>query len=142
MARRPFVTLIAVGVVVLVLSGAVFVRSSATQQDTLIVEIGKALAQLVLVVALGTGLKLLVDQFQADQQQRVLKRQELQVKEEQDQAFRDDIYGRLVQATNTLRRVPILIEANRSTKTWSEQMLAVIEVGTRPKDDQAPDLFG
>jgi hypothetical protein len=34
-----------------------------------------------------------------------------------------------VAATNVLRKVPILIEANRSVKTWSEQMLAVLDAG-------------
>lgn len=98
------------------------------QRNELLVEIGKGLTQLVVVVLLGTALKLLGDRYQAQQQKAEQDRATREVKEEQDRGFRQDKYDRLVRATNQLRRVPILIEADRSVKTWNEQMLAVVDV--------------
>jgi hypothetical protein len=107
----------------------VILAVSAKQRDDLILELGKGLIQLLVVVVLGVALKLLVDRYQDEQQRAEQERQRRQAKEDQNRQFRQDKYDRLVQATNELRRVPILINANRSVKTWSEQMLAVIDAG-------------
>jgi hypothetical protein len=107
----------------------VFLAVGAKQRDELVLELGKGLIQLLVVVVLGIALKLLVDRYQDEQQRAEQERQRRQAKEDQNRQFRQDKYDRLVQATNELRRVPILINANRSVKTWSEQMLAVIDAG-------------
>ncbi len=96
----------------------IFLLVDEKQRGALWLELYKGLLQLVVVVVLGAALKLVADRYQ-EQQQRA----------EQNRQFRQDKYDRLVQATNQLRRVPILIDANRSVKTWSEEMLAVIDVG-------------
>lgn len=97
---------------------AVFLSGDAEQRDDLRSELAKGLIQLIVVVVFGAALKLLVDHYQAEQQRAAQNRQ-----------FRQDKYDRLVQATNQLRRVWILIDANRSAKTWSHQMLSVINAG-------------
>jgi hypothetical protein len=97
---------------------AIFGTRGADRRGDLWFELGKGLIQLIVVVLFGTVLKLLVDRYQ-DQALRAA----------QHRAFRQDKYDRLVGATNQLRRVPILIAANRSVKTWSEQMLALIDTG-------------
>ncbi|SDY48057.1 hypothetical protein SAMN05661080_03608 [Modestobacter sp. DSM 44400] len=97
---------------------AIFSSREGGRKDDLWFELGKGLIQLIVVVVFGTVLKLLVDRYQ-DQALRAA----------QHRAFRQDKYNRLVGATNQLRRVPILIAANRSVKTWSEQMLALIDTG-------------
>ena len=107
----------------------VFLAVGAKQRDELVLELGKGLIQLLVVVVLGVALKLLVDRYQDEQQRAEQQQQRRQAKEDQNRQFRQDKYDRLVQATNELRRVPILINANRSVKTWSEQMLAVIDAG-------------
>jgi len=107
----------------------IFLAAGTKQRDELVLELGKGLIQLLVVVVLGVALKLLVDRYQKEQQWADQERQRRQDKEDQNRQFRQDKYDRLVQATNELRRVPILINANRSVKTWSEQMLAVIDAG-------------
>lgn len=97
---------------------AVFLLVDAKQRGELWLELDRGLIQLVVVVVFGAALKLVADRYQ-ERQQRA----------EQNHLFRQDKYDRLVQATNELRRVPILIDANRSVKTWSDQMLAVINTG-------------
>src|SRR5919106_4102147 len=96
----------------------VLATRDANQQAELWQELGKGFIQVLAIGVLGTALKLLVDHYQAQRDRR-----------DQRQQFRQDKYDRLVDATNRLRKVPILINANRSVKTWSEQMLAVIDAG-------------
>ena len=129
LTKRPLLVVGVLGLLALVILAVLFAGASEAQQDTLTVEVGKALTQFLVVVALGAGVKFLMDRYQDTQQEHELRRQEREAEAARDRSFRQDIYQRLVQATNTLRRVPIMVEANRSTKTWSEQMLAVIDVG-------------
>jgi len=79
-------------------------------------ELGKGLIGLAIVGVLGTLLKLLGDAYQ--ERRRVAERRD---------EFRIDKYRRVVEATNTLRKAGTLINANRSVRTWSDQMLALID---------------
>jgi hypothetical protein len=83
-------------------------------------EAGKAALQVFTVAVLGTVLKLLADHYQ-DEQERLA----------QDARFRQDKYDRLVEATNALRRVPILIDADKSVRTFDEQLRQVVEAGLK-----------
>jgi hypothetical protein len=107
---------------VVVLAGGVFAAVIATRDPTtrsnLWFELGKGMIQLLVVVVVGALLKFIADGYQA-RSARAAAQEE----------FRRDKHRRLVAATATMRKVPVLIEANRSVKTWSEQMLAAIDVG-------------
>jgi hypothetical protein len=109
--------LVAAGAVTAVLT-VVFLTSDARQNEQLRLELGKGLIQLLVVVLFGAALKLLLDRYQ-----------EQQLCAEQRREFRREKYDQVVQATNQLRRVPVLIEADRSLTTWSEQMLVVLDTG-------------
>jgi hypothetical protein len=106
----------AIGVGAVAAFSAVIATRSAADRSQLWSELGRGLIGLVLAGILGTVLKLLADAYQARRQ----------VEERRDE-FRQDKYRRVVQATNALRKAETLINANRSVKTWSQQMLALIE---------------
>jgi hypothetical protein len=119
MTERALVrSLLAFAVVVVIAFAIVLVTRDPTQEAQLWVEVGKGLIQVLVIVVLGTLLKLIADDYQARR-----------LRAEQRQQFRVDKYRRLVTAINVIRKAPILIEANHSVKTWSEQMLAIIDVG-------------
>jgi hypothetical protein len=103
-------------------------------------EVGKGLIQVVVVGVLGTVLTMVADLYRTkreradkerdDARARVDKERDLErSRAEAAYEFRMDKHRRLVKATNALRLIPIMIEANRSVKTWSEQMVAAIGVG-------------
>jgi hypothetical protein len=110
--------LVATGTFAVAVLAVIFVVSASEDRASLREELGKAMIQIIVVVVIGTGLKLLVDRHQA-----------LAQRAEQDQHFRQEKYDLLVGVTNSLRRVPVLIDANRSVKTWSAQMTAVMDSG-------------
>lgn len=119
MSRRAFyVSLIAVLVLALGGFAAVIATRDQEARSDLWSEVGKGMIQLVVVVFVGGVLKLVADAYQA-------RSAEAQRHDE----FRRDKHQRLVAATATLRKVPVLIEANRSVKTWSAEMLAAIDMG-------------
>jgi hypothetical protein len=104
--------------------GIVLATVSAEDREALWVEVGKGLIQIVAVVVLGGALKLVADRYQQRLESAEATSRAMAAKDEKDQTFRQ--YDALVATTNTLRKVPIFIEANRSVKTWSEQMSDVI----------------
>ena len=69
---------------------------------------------------LGAVLKFLADHYK-DERERLA----------QDARFRQDKYDRLVEATNALRRVPILIDADKSVQTFNKQLRHVVEAGLK-----------
>jgi 3-methyladenine DNA glycosylase/8-oxoguanine DNA glycosylase len=126
-------------------------RLDGTARDDLWVEVGKGLIQVVVIGVLGTLLKRLLDDYQADRQEgerkaaeereaaeraaaeqrqaaERLAAEQRRANERRDQ-FRTNKIRRLVAATNVIRRAPIVIEADRSESRWSEQMLAIIDAG-------------
>jgi hypothetical protein len=138
--RQYWILVIVAGVSAVLGLCGVFLVVDVVSQPQLILELGKGLIQLVVVVVFGAALKLLADRYQNEQRQAEEERQGRQRQAEQDRQsrqarqersrlFRQDKYDRLVRATNELRRGPILIDANRTVKTWSRQMLIVIDVG-------------
>lgn len=92
-------------------------------------EIGKGLVQLVAVAVLGSVVKLLIDDHQRRLRDAGEARVRVQQLEERLQSFRLDKVRRLVGVTNVLRRVPVLIDAHRSAKTYNEQMREVVDAG-------------
>ena len=109
----------------------VFFVVNTGQKGAFAFELGKGLIQLLVVVVIGAALKLLTDRYQQQQERVEQALRAREAKEAQRQQFRQDKCDRLVEATNQLRNVPILIEANRSIKTWSVQMLEGIEAGLK-----------
>jgi hypothetical protein len=108
---------------------AIFVTGDAQRDEQLWLEIGKGLVQLLAVVLFGAAVKLLVDRYEERRLRAEQDREAQRLRSEQHRAFRREQYDRLVQATNRLRRVPVLIEADRSVTTWSEQMVVVLDSG-------------
>lgn len=93
------------------------------------IEVGKGLIQLVVVGVMGTALTLVVNSYRLERERADKDRDRARERAEVRHQFRADKQRRLVAATNVLRQVPIMIEANRSVKSWSEQMVAAIGVG-------------
>jgi hypothetical protein len=128
--RRPFEWgLLFAGTVAAALFAVVLLLATSRQQSDLWVEAGKGLVQVIAVVVLGAALKLAADAYQQRRQNADLEDERRRQRDDQRVEFRAAIYRRLVNATNVLRKAPTLIEANRSVKTWSEQMLLVIDAG-------------
>ena len=118
--RSLFIILLVIGVAALAIFFRVLGTRSGPNRDELWMEAGKAALQVFTVAVLGTVLKLLADHYK-DEQERLA----------QDARFRQDKYDRLVEATNALRRVPILIDADKSVKTFDEQLRQVVEAGLK-----------
>jgi hypothetical protein len=118
--RGLFTTLFVIGAAALAIYFAIPLTRSPADRDELWKEAGKAALPVVTVAVLGAVLKLLADHYK-DEQEHLAR----------DARFRQDQYDRLVEATNTLRRVPILIKADWSVKTFDEQLLQVVEAGLK-----------
>jgi hypothetical protein len=88
---------------------------------------------LVIVGILGTVLKLLADDYQA-------KRLRLA----QQSEFRLDKYRRLVQITNMLRRIPLLVPVDWSEETLRKCLFDILDVGAelRVTKREAADRIG
>ena len=104
-------------VAVLLLLGLMLL-ATPEEESRLRVEAGKALIQVLAVVVLGAALTVAGDAYR-ERRQRALRAHEL----------RSEMHSRLVKATNVLRRAGSRIEADRSVRTWSEQMREVIDAG-------------
>lgn len=118
--RGLFIILILIGAAGLTIFFAIVLTRSGPDGNELWKEAGKAALQVLTVAVLGTVLKLLADHYR-DEQERLA----------QDARFRQDKYDRLVEATNMLRGVPILIKADRSIKTFDMQLRQVVEAGLK-----------
>jgi hypothetical protein len=118
--RGLLAVLVVIGATALAIFFAVLLTHSGSDQDELWKEAGKAALQVLTVAVLGAVLKLLADHYK-DEQERLAK----------DASFRQDKYDRLVEATNALRRVPILIDADKSVNTFDEQLRQVVEAGLK-----------
>ena len=109
----------------------VFATIGAEQRSELWLELGKGLIELLAVVVLGAAVKLLTDRYRQQQDDAEQAQRAITARDEQNRRFRQDKYDTLVDVTNSLRKVPILIDANRSVKTWSEQMRDVMDAGLK-----------
>jgi len=114
--------------------------TDTANREALVAEGAKALLTLLTVGVVGVIVKLLVDdrayaQKKSDEerlqieQRQYAERVRADEKEERLQAFRTDKIRRLAAVTNVLRLAPTLIAANRSAKTYNEQMRLVINAG-------------
>jgi hypothetical protein len=119
--------LTAIGVVAVAGFAAVIATRTPRDRSELWSEVGKGLIGLVIVGVLGTVLKLLAEAYQ--ERRRLAERldEERRRLAERLDEFRIEKYRRVVEATNTLRKAGTLIDANRSVRTWSDQMLALID---------------
>jgi hypothetical protein len=115
--RRPqtWVLILAVAAVV-VLAGLAFVSQSAHGRDEVLQELPKATFTFLLVGVLGVFVKEFID-----------RRREEAARSEALNEFRREMTRRLVDATHRVRRVPILIEADKSARMYSEQMREVTD---------------
>jgi hypothetical protein len=96
---------------------AVLLTRDPTGQNALMLELGKGLLQLVVIGVLGTVLKLLADAHQAKR-----------LRAEQRAEFWRNKYYRLVEATNKLRRVPLVLPVDPEPTNLQQHMLTVLEV--------------
>jgi hypothetical protein len=94
------------------------VTRNPTGQNTLWLDLARGLVTLVIVGILGTVLKLLADEYQANR-----------LRQEQRSEFRADKYQRLVKTTNKLRRIPLLAPADSSVGTLRQHLLDILDVG-------------
>jgi hypothetical protein len=108
---------------------AVLATRTPEQQATLWTEVGKGLVQLLVIGVAGTMLKLLANDYLARRRRQDELADEQHRQAELRAEFRGAIHRRLVSAINVIRKAPIVIEANQSVRTWSEQMLAIVDVG-------------
>lgn len=83
----------------------VYSHQDAAGRQTLAVETGKGLIQLVVLGIIGALIKFLIDDYRAQQRRTEVLNE-----------FRSDKIRRLVGVTNALRRAPILIDAHRSQR--------------------------
>jgi hypothetical protein len=116
---------LALGLVVIAAAGlAVFLGVVHTRapenRNALWTEAGKAALQVLTVAVLGAVIKLLSDAYQRERERLA-----------RDWAFRQDKYDRLVEATNALRRVPILVDAYQTPTALDEQLREVVEAGLK-----------
>jgi hypothetical protein len=109
-----------IGAAALAIFFAVLRTRTGADHNELVKEAAKAALQVLTVAVLGGVLKLLADHYKEEQERLA-----------QDARFRQDKYDRLVDATNALRRVPILIDADRSLKTFDEQLRQIVEAGLK-----------
>jgi hypothetical protein len=112
--------LFVIGAAALAIFFAVLRTRAGTDHNELVKEAAKAALQVLTVAVLGGVLKLLADHYKEEQERLA-----------QDARFRQDKYDRLVEATNALRRVPILLDADRSLKTFDEQLRQIVEAGLK-----------
>jgi hypothetical protein len=117
-SRRFFLALaLIVGAAIAGLVGVLATRGPEARSE-LWFEVGKGMISIVAVGVLGAVLKLLSDAHQAHGDRM-----------RQQQDFLSDKHRRLVATAHVIRNMPVLVEANRSVKTWSEQMLDAIAAG-------------
>jgi hypothetical protein len=129
--RVLLITLILIGAAALTIFFTILLTRSGTDGNELLKEAGKAALQVLTVAVLGTVLKLLVDHYRDEQEQRAQDARHEQERLARAARFRQDKYDRLVEATNALRRVPILIDADMSAATFDEQLRQVVEAGLK-----------
>jgi hypothetical protein len=115
-SRKLWWSLLGVGVAAAAGFAVIVATRDAHGQSQLWSELARGFIGLALAGVLGTMLKLLADAYQARRQVA-----------ERRAEFRADKYRRVVEATNALRKAGTLINANRSVKTWSEQMLELVD---------------
>lgn len=90
-------------------------------------EVERLLLQIALVAVVGGVVKLVFSGYQAE---RARLDRRLEHERQQHAALvevQTDKARRLVEVANTLRRVPVLVEAHRSAKTYGEQMRTAID---------------
>jgi hypothetical protein len=96
-------------------------------QDAVVRELPKLTYQFLLIAVLGAFLKDLLDQRTADVAEQRENVRARAAKEEALDAFRTEMLQRTVNVTNPVRRLPLLVGAERSYDTYDEQMRAVID---------------
>src|SRR4051812_34756147 len=95
----------------------VFATEDAGDRDALLIEGSKALMALLTVGLAGTLLKQLADAHQARRR-----------RDDQQAEFCLDKYRRVVEATNRLRRIPLLVPADASPDTLRGRVHDVLDV--------------
>jgi hypothetical protein len=94
------------------------VAVDASRRSDLWVELGKGLIQLIGIGLVGALTKLIADSYQ-----------ERRTSAAQADAFRGDKLARVIDASNRIGKAWTLLEANRSAKSWSTAMVAIVDAG-------------
>jgi hypothetical protein len=105
-------------------------QSGPEQRARLWLEVAKGLIQILVIGVLGSALKLLADSYQSRLDQRRTEEADARLRSEEVAEARVAFWSQqrrtLVETAAVLRKASVLIAANRSVKTWSEQMVAVM----------------
>jgi hypothetical protein len=112
------IVVVVVGLLAMAALASLFATRDSSDRNELWLEVGKALVTLLTVGVLGTLLKQLADAYQAKRR-----------RQEQRAEFRLEKYQRLVQTTNKLRRIPLLVPADPSLEALRGHLLEVLDVG-------------
>jgi hypothetical protein len=115
MAKRPWWTLAVLVVICALVVGASYFFSDAASRTEIRMEVAKIFLQLGVIGILGVFAKWIFDEYSSVRDRDRDRASALN-------AFRKDVLGRLIRVTNRVRRVPILIAAAQSARTYGEQM--------------------
>jgi hypothetical protein len=117
-----FATLAAIGV-----SVWAFLSQNGKGRDEVLQELPKVTWQFLLVVVLGGFVTYLLQQREARAAAAREREQQREAARSAMDAFRAEMLRRTVAVTNAVRRVPLLVSARRSFRTYDEQMRAVVD---------------
>jgi hypothetical protein len=124
---RVYVVLTLLGLGAAAALVTLYCNQDVTGRNTLLIEMGKGLIQLIAIGIIGAVVKFLFGSYQSKQQLAEQNRQQMRARNDAINDFRRDKIRRLVQVTNAIRRFPILLEAHRSAKTYNEQMRGLVD---------------
>lgn len=117
--RRLFWSLLVITCAAIAGFVAVLLTRDPTDRNALVLEVGKGSLQLVVIGVLGTLLKLLADAHQAKR-----------LRAEQHAEFWRSKYRRLVEATNKLRGIPLVLPVDPKPAALQQHMLTVLDVAS------------
>jgi DNA repair exonuclease SbcCD ATPase subunit len=95
--------------------GAIYFFSTGESRSVILLEIAKIFLQLLVIGVLGALAKWIFDEYNRSRDRAATINE-----------FRKEILKRLVDVTNQVRSVPVLIEAHQSARTYGEQMRLLI----------------
>jgi hypothetical protein len=104
-----------------------FWSQDGTGRDKVLQELAKVTWQFLLVGVLGGFVTYVLQQRRAREVEAREMEQQREVARSAMDAFRAEMLRRTVTLTNAVRRVPLLVSARRSFRTYDEQMRAVID---------------
>lgn len=126
--RRTAYAIVAVLVLAITGVAAIYLSLGSGGRTDLRIELAKALLQLGVVGVVGGFVTWLLSERSKANERAVQERDKRRERQEALNELRRSAAGRLVSATNAVRRAPLLIESHRSKKTYGEQMRGLVDV--------------